>query len=47
MLNQKSGDSDASPVPTRDYLTEWIELDGFAVSITDTAGLRKSKSKAE
>jgi tRNA modification GTPase len=25
---------------TRDYLSEWIDLDGFAVNLIDTAGLR-------
>ncbi len=32
---------------TRDYLSEWIELDGFAVNLIDTAGLRKKGSKVE
>ena len=32
---------------TRDYLAEWIDLDGFAVNIIDTAGLRQSGGKIE
>lgn len=35
------------PGTTRDYLTEWIDLDGIAVSITDTAGLRGRASEVE
>lgn len=27
---------------TRDYLSEWIDLEGFKVNIIDTAGIRKS-----
>ncbi len=38
-----------SPTPgtTRDYLSEWIELGGFAVEITDTAGLRETTNEVE
>ncbi len=32
---------------TRDYLSEWIELAGFAVNLVDTAGLRVKGSKVE
>jgi tRNA modification GTPase len=32
---------------TRDYLSEWIELAGFAVNLVDTAGLRIKGSKVE
>ncbi|MBK7141862.1 MAG: tRNA uridine-5-carboxymethylaminomethyl(34) synthesis GTPase MnmE [bacterium] len=32
---------------TRDYLSEWIELAGFAVNLVDTAGLREKGSKVE
>lgn len=32
---------------TRDYLREWIELGGFAVSLTDTAGLRQGGDAVE
>jgi len=32
---------------TRDYLSEWIDLDGFAVNLIDTAGFRKGGSTVE
>ena len=32
---------------TRDYLSEWIDLDGFAVNLIDTAGLRTGGSQVE
>ena len=32
---------------TRDYLSEWIDLDGFAVNLIDTAGLRRAGSGLE
>ncbi len=32
---------------TRDYLSEWIELEGFAVNLIDTAGLRAEGSQLE
>jgi len=32
---------------TRDYLSEWIDLDGFAVNLIDTAGLRGGGNKIE
>ncbi len=32
---------------TRDYLSEWIDLDGFAVNLIDTAGLRQGGSVVE
>ncbi len=32
---------------TRDYLSEWIDLDGFAVNLIDTAGLRVGGGKIE
>ncbi|UCC79108.1 MAG: tRNA uridine-5-carboxymethylaminomethyl(34) synthesis GTPase MnmE, partial [Candidatus Zixiibacteriota bacterium] len=35
------------PGTTRDTLTEWIEIDGFPVLLTDTAGLRKSENMVE
>ena len=47
LLNQNRAIVTPTPGTTRDYLTEWIELDGHAVSITDTAGLRKSTSAIE
>jgi len=35
------------PGTTRDTLTEWIEIDGFPVLLTDTAGLRDSGDTVE
>ena len=32
---------------TRDYLSEWIDLDGYTVNIIDTAGLRDGGGKIE
>lgn len=32
---------------TRDYLSEWIELEGIAVNLLDTAGLRATRSRLE
>lgn len=32
---------------TRDYLSEWIDLEGFAVNLIDTAGLRTEGSQLE
>jgi len=32
---------------TRDYLSEWIDLEGIAVNLIDTAGLREGGSKVE
>ncbi len=32
---------------TRDYLSEWIDIGGFAVNIIDTAGLRQSGGAVE
>lgn len=40
LVNQSRAIVTATPGTTRDYLTEWIDLDGIAVSVTDTAGLR-------
>jgi len=47
MLNQSRAIVAPSPGTTRDYLTEWIDLDGVAVSITDTAGLRSRAGLVE
>lgn len=35
------------PGTTRDTLTEWIEIEGFPVLLTDTAGLRESPDMVE
>ena len=36
-----------SPGTTRDYLSEWIDLDGIAVNLIDTAGLRDGGEAVE
>ncbi len=36
-----------TPGTTRDYLSEWIDLGGFAVKLVDTAGLRSGAGKIE
>ena len=35
------------PGTTRDTLTEWIDIEGFPILLTDMAGLRKSEDKVE
>ena len=47
LLNQNRAIVATTPGTTRDYLTEWIDLDGIAVSITDTAGLRSRAGQVE
>jgi tRNA modification GTPase len=47
LLNQSRAIVAPTPGTTRDYLTEWIDLGGMAVSITDTAGLRSGAGLAE
>jgi len=46
-LNQNRAIVAPTPGTTRDYLTEWIDLNGLAVSITDTAGLRDAAGLIE
>jgi len=38
-----------TPVPgtTRDYLSEWIDIDGLPVELYDTAGLREGRGRVE
>lgn len=38
-----------TPIPgtTRDYLSEWIEIDGLPVELFDTAGLRRGRGTIE
>ena len=38
-----------NPIPgtTRDYLSEWVDIDGVAVNLIDTAGLREQGGKVE
>ena len=40
MLKQERALVTPTPGTTRDYLSEWIDLGGYAVNIIDTAGLR-------
>ncbi|MDH4155847.1 MAG: tRNA uridine-5-carboxymethylaminomethyl(34) synthesis GTPase MnmE [candidate division Zixibacteria bacterium] len=40
MLRQERALVTETAGTTRDYLSEWVELDGFAVNLVDTAGLR-------
>ncbi|MGH8015968.1 MAG: tRNA uridine-5-carboxymethylaminomethyl(34) synthesis GTPase MnmE, partial [Candidatus Zixiibacteriota bacterium] len=40
LLRQERALVTPTPGTTRDYLAEWIDLDGYAVNIIDTAGLR-------
>lgn len=47
MLNQNRAIVAPTPGTTRDYLTEWIDMEGAAVSITDTAGLRAKGGQIE
>ncbi len=38
-----------TPIPgtTRDYISEWIDIDGLPVQLFDTAGLRAARGKVE
>lgn len=47
LLNQNRANVAPVPGTTRDYLTEWIDLEGIAVALTDTAGLRDSRGAIE
>ncbi len=47
LLNQSRAIVAPTPGTTRDYLTEWIDLAGMAVSVTDTAGLRSTAARVE
>ncbi|UCD18616.1 MAG: tRNA uridine-5-carboxymethylaminomethyl(34) synthesis GTPase MnmE [Candidatus Zixiibacteriota bacterium] len=47
LLNQNRAIVAPIPGTTRDYLIEWIDLDGIAVSLTDTAGLRNASGVVE
>jgi len=40
LLKQERALVTPTPGTTRDYLSEWFELDGYAVNVIDTAGLR-------
>lgn len=47
LLSQERALVTSTPGTTRDYLSEWLDLDGFKVNIIDTAGLRTKGSKIE
>jgi len=47
LLNQNRAIVTPTPGTTRDWLEEWIDLGGFSVSITDTAGMRSSSGVVE
>lgn len=47
LLRQQRALVTSTPGTTRDYLSEWIEMDGFKVNIIDTAGLREKGGKIE
>ncbi|MEW5795893.1 MAG: tRNA uridine-5-carboxymethylaminomethyl(34) synthesis GTPase MnmE [Candidatus Zixiibacteriota bacterium] len=47
LLKQERALVDPEAGTTRDYLSEWIDLDGFAVNIIDTAGLRIPAGRVE
>ena len=47
LLEQERALVDPEAGTTRDYLSEWIDLDGFAVNLVDTAGLRESSDRVE
>lgn len=47
LLKQQRALVTPTPGTTRDYLSEWVDLEGFKVNIIDTAGLRKSGGKIE
>jgi tRNA modification GTPase len=47
LLRQERALVNPAPGTTRDYLSEWIDLDGFKVDLIDTAGLRISSDEVE
>jgi len=47
LLAQERALVDPEAGTTRDFLSEWIDLDGFAVNLIDTAGLRESDDRIE
>jgi tRNA modification GTPase len=47
LLRQERALVTPTPGTTRDYLSEWIELEGFKVNIIDTAGLRSTGGAVE
>ena len=47
LLKQQRALVAPTPGTTRDYLSEWIELDGLPINIIDTAGLRLHSGQVE
>ncbi len=47
LLRQERALVTPTPGTTRDYLSEWIDLGGFAVKLIDTAGLREKGGPIE
>ncbi|MEE8149884.1 MAG: tRNA uridine-5-carboxymethylaminomethyl(34) synthesis GTPase MnmE, partial [candidate division Zixibacteria bacterium] len=47
LLEQERALVTPTPGTTRDYLSEWIDLEGYAVNIIDTAGLRSGGGAIE
>jgi tRNA modification GTPase len=47
LLHQERALVTPTPGTTRDYLSEWIDLDGIAVNLIDTAGMRKGGGQIE
>lgn len=47
LLRQERAIVTATAGTTRDYLSEWIDLEGFAVNLIDTAGLRRGGDQIE
>lgn len=47
LLAQERALVDPEAGTTRDFLSEWIDLDGFAVNLIDTAGIRETENRVE
>ena len=47
LLRQERALVHPSAGTTRDYLSEWLDLGGFAVNLIDTAGFRRSRGAVE
>ncbi len=47
LLRQERALVNPSPGTTRDYLSEWIDMEGIAVNLVDTAGIRKDADDIE
>jgi tRNA modification GTPase len=47
LLREERALVNPKPGTTRDYLSEWIDIEGVAVNVIDTAGLRKGGGEIE